>query len=242
MKSKRILILALTLAICAFTLPALAEDATVTAAPGDQTITALGNATVTLKPDLATFTVGVSTQETQVSAAQAANAAAMQQVIDALKALGMADEDLQTDNYSVNPVYDYQSSKLGDSQVLKAYTVSNTVAVTVRQLDQLPTLLDTAVQSGANEIYGVSFQSSQTAGAYDQALATAAEDAVRKARLIATALGRTAGDVLSVSEVNDGYPTYMASKSVAYDASAATPIEAGSLSVTASIRVVMALQ
>ena len=165
----------------------------------------------------------------------------MQSVLDALKALGIDAKDMQTDNYTVSPVYDYQNTKLDSQQILIGYAVTNNVTVTVRQLDQLPALLDAAVAAGANQTYGINFQSSKSDEAYDQALAAAAKDAVRKAGLLATALGRTPGDLISVQEANDAYPAYASSKSAVYD-SAATPIETGTLSVAANVRVQMALQ
>ncbi|HNW87019.1 MAG TPA: SIMPL domain-containing protein [Candidatus Limiplasma sp.] len=232
MMLKKAFAVSLALMLLAFAVPALGESVA--------TVTAVGTASVTLTPDMATFTVGVSTQDLLVQTAQQANAETMQKVLDALKAAGVDANDLQTDNYSINPVYDYQNGKLDSQQVLKGYSVSNNVTVTVRAIDQLPTLLDAAVAAGANETYGVSFQSSQNASAYDQALAGAAQDALRKAGLIATALGRAAGNVISVEEANDTYLSYSSSKSIAYDS--ATPIETGTLTVSANVRVVVALQ
>ena len=234
---KKWLAMLLTLCLMLAALPALAEADT----DDRPVITALGTATVTLVPDMATFTVGVTTQQTLVAAAQSANATAMQSVLDALKALGIDAKDMQTDNYTVSPVYDYQNTKLDSQQILIGYAVTNNVTVTVRQLDQLPALLDAAVAAGANQTYGINFQSSKSDEAYDQALAAAAKDAVRKAGLLATALGRAPGDLISVQEANDAYPAYASSKSAVYD-SAATPIETGTLSVAANVRVQMALQ
>ena len=228
-----VVILALTLLM--FAVPALGEENAQQA-----TVTALGTATVTLIPDMATFTVGVSTQDLQVQTAQQANAQIMQKVLDTLKTAGVDAKDLQTDNYSINPVYDYQNGKLDSQQVLKGYSVSNTVTVTVRALDQLPSLLDTAVGAGANVTYGINFQSSQNAAAYDQALAAATKDALRKAKLIAEALGRETGNVLYAEEANDACVSYASSKAVAYDS--ATPIETGTLTVSANVRVKVALQ
>lgn len=224
----------LALMLCLFALPALADS-------DNATVTAVGTGSVTLTPDRAVFTAGVATQDTTVQAAQTANAAAMQKVIDNIKALGVAAEDLQTSNYSINPVYDYSAGKLGDQQILLGYSVSNSVTVTVRDLAALPALLDSAVAAGANQTYGVSFESSQSAAAYDQALAAAAQDALRKATLIAKAIGRDTGDVETIAEANDVYMSY-AAKSMVYDAAAGTPIEAGSLTVTANVRAVVRLK
>ena len=225
---KKIIAIATLLTLCLFALPALAEE-------GDASVTAVGTATVTVTPDRAVFTAGVTTQDVTVANAQTQNAQAMQALIDAIKAQGVAAEDLQTSNYSINPVYDYNTGKLGDQQTLIGYTVSNTVTVTLRELDKLPSLLDTAVAAGANQTYGISFESSQNTAAYDQALAAAAQDALRKASIIAKAIGKQVGEVVEIAEANDVYVSY-ASKSAVYDAAAATPIEVGTLTVTANVR------
>ncbi len=230
MKKRMFLVLALTLVCCLAAAPALADA---------QTVTAEGSATVTVAPDSATFTAGVTTQDILVTAAQSANAEAMQAVLAALKAQGVAEEDLQTYNYSVNPVYDYSSDSYDPT--IKGYSVTNTVQVTVRDLNSLPTLLDAAVAAGANETYGIDFESAQSSAAYDQALKAAVEDALRKASLMAQALGRATGDVLSLTET-DTYDystrnfTYMA-----LDSASATPIQSGTLSVTAGVTAVVEL-
>lgn len=235
--NKRILALILAAGMCLVAIPAPAEESFTA-----NTVSALGTASVTVSPDSATMTIGVSTQDKLVTDAQTANSATMQSVLDALRKGGVADADLQTQNYSVSPLYSYQNSKFGDQQSVSGYEVSNSVSVTVRALDQLPALLDATIAAGANQSYGINFLSSQNAAAYDQALTAATQDAVRKARLLAAAAGRTPSDVLQVSETNDGYSVYPAGKAVAYDSSASTPIETGSLTVTANVRVVLALQ
>jgi uncharacterized protein YggE len=164
MKKRMFLMLALTLVCCLAAAPARADA---------RTVTAEGSATVTVAPDSATFSAGVTTQDVLVTAAQSANADAMQAVLAALKAQGVAEEDLQTYNYSVNPVYDYSSDSYDPT--IKGYSVTNTVQVTVRDLTSLPTLLDAAVAAGANETYGIDFQSTQSSAAYDQALKAAVD-------------------------------------------------------------------
>jgi uncharacterized protein len=231
---KKLLLLVLVSALV-FTLsaaPALAD--------GVQTVTAQGSATITVTPDEASFTAGVTTQDATVAAAQSANTTAMQAILTALKAAGVAEEDLQTAYYNITPVYDYSDSS--STQTIKGYSVSNSVTVKVHDLTLLPTLLDAAAAAGGNETYGVDFTSTQYSAAYDQALAAAVQDAYRKAGLMATALNRATGAVISVSETNDSSYYYTNSKSVMYDAaSSSTPIQSGTLSVSAYVSIVVAL-
>ena len=226
---KRILGLLLVLALTLFSVSALAAD---------HTVSALGTGTVTLEPDMASFTAGITTQDVLVSTAQAANTAAMQMVIDTLLAQGVQREDLQTSSYSVYPVYDYETS----APTVSGYEVSNTVTVIVRDLTQLPSLLDAAVEAGANNVYSLGFQSSQQTAAYDQALKAAAQDALRKAALMAQAIGMEAGDTLALEEAGSTSAYTADSRLYSMDSSGATPIENGMITVTAQVQAVVELR
>lgn len=206
-------------------------------AAGD-TVTAVGSGSVTLVPDMATFTVGITTQDALITTAQSANAAAMQAVIDSLAALGVAREDIQTEYYSVYPVYDYSTS----TPSVTGYEVSNTVTVIVRDLKSLPTLLDGAVEAGANNVYSLNFLSSEQNAAYDQALTAAAQDALRKAALIAQAIGREAGEPLSISENAGSGVIYSDRAAYALESSYATPIESGLITVSAEVSAVVTMK
>ena len=162
----------------------------------------------------------------------------MQAVLDTLTALGVSGDDLRTDNYSVYPVYDYSSS----TPTVTGYEVSNTVTVVVRSIDQLPTLLDAAMEAGANTVYSLGFQSSEQSAAYDQALKAATQDALRKAALMAQAIGRETGETLSLSELSSMSGSYSRDMAYALDSSYATPIETGLLTVAAQVEAVVELR
>jgi uncharacterized protein YggE len=226
---KKAIGLVLILALCLLSAAALADGGTVTAT---------GTGTVTLVPDMASFSAGITTQDALVTMAQAANSAAMQAVLDTLRSLGVSGDDLRTDSYSVYPVYNYDTS----TPTVTGYEVSNTVTVVVRDLDQLPSLLDAAVEAGANNVYSLSFQSSEQPAAYEQALKAAAQDALRKAALIAQAIGREAGDTLSLTEISSASEPYYGVRAYAMESSFATPIESGLISVSAEVQSVVEMK
>lgn len=226
---KKILCMVLILVFALVSASALADTSTVSA---------LGTATVNLVPDIASFSAGITTQDALVSTAQAANSAAMQAVLDALTSLGVSTDDLQTDSYSVYPVYNYET----DTPAVTGYEVSNTVTVVVRDITKLPSLLDAAVEAGANNVYSLGFQSSENASAYDQALKAASQDALRKAAMMAEAIGREAGTTLSMEELSSATPYY--STAHAYDmlSSSYAPIETGSITVSAQVEATVELK
>ena len=228
---KKLVSVILCLMLVLFSTLALAEDG--------RTLTMTGTATVTLVPDGATLTLGVSATSPTVAEAQTQGAAAMQQLLDKLLALGVAREDVQTTDFSVNAQYDYS----GDKPVLSGYQVSNTFHVIMRDLAQVSAIIDGAMAAGANDIYGLAFTSTQQSAAYDQAMQQAAAEAARKAQLLADASGVELGVVQSVSEAGAAaaVPVFRALNAVAAD-SAATPIEAGQLTVSCTVELVYALK
>lgn len=163
-----------------------------------RTISLSGHGEVKSAPDMAFVTTGVATQGATAAEALAANTTAMTALFAALKAAGIAEKDIQTSNFMVQPRYDYNDGK--QPPVLVGYDVSNNVTVTVRQIDGLGSLLDKVVQAGSNQINGISFQVSKPDDGLDEARKLAAADATRKAKLYAETMGVTLGPVLSISE------------------------------------------
>ena len=123
------LLLALCLTLC-FGL-ALAENAAPEASPATLTVT--GEAQVIIPADYAQLVLGVSTQDESVTTASTINSTTLDAVIEALHGIGIAPEDIVTENLSVSPMYDYQYGKLGESQTVIGYQVENRLRVTVRR-------------------------------------------------------------------------------------------------------------
>ena len=146
------LLLALCLTLC-FGL-ALAENA---AAPeaSPATLTVTGEAQVIIPADYAQLVLGVSTQDESVTTASTINSTTLDAVIEALHGIGIAPEDIVTENLSVSPMYDYQYGKLGESQTVIGYQVENRLRVTVRDVNQVGAVMDAGVAAGANEAFGI---------------------------------------------------------------------------------------
>lgn len=158
-----------------------------------------GHGEVRSTPDIAFVTSGVTTQGATAAEALAANTKAMTELFAALKTAGIDDKDVQTSNFSVQPRYDYSN---GQAPKLVGYDVSNNVSITLKKVDRLGALLDKLVQSGSNQITGISFDVSKPQEAMDEARKLATEDATRKATLYAKAMGVELGKVMQVSEGN----------------------------------------
>jgi uncharacterized protein len=206
----------------------------------EHTVAVTGTGTVSVKPDVADVQLGVSVQKTTVKEAQAAAATAMNAVIDAIKAAGIPEKDIQTTNVSLQPVYDY--SQGGDQQLL-GYRFSNTISVTVRDLEKVPGVIDGAIAAGANTVDGVSFRVGDPLAAEGLARKAAMADAKRRAEALASDAGVRITGVATIVETSAPTPTpiYMAGAAVAKD-SAATPIMVGTNDVTVMVNVTYTIE
>lgn len=239
----RTLVAGLTaLALVAGALPATAQDAPARPAPmhvRPAMLTVTGTGQSAAEPDMAQITVGVSTQAATASGAMTENATRQQAVIDQLKAEGIEERDIQTAGLNLSPMQDF--SQDGKPPVITGYLAQNTVSVRVRDLAKLGAVLDKLVESGANEISGISFSREDTTEAEDAARVDAISAASRRAEVMANAAGQRLGPILSISdsEIPSGPQPMLMGMARAEKAS--TPIQAGELSISARVTVVYAL-
>jgi uncharacterized protein YggE len=202
----------------------------------EHTITVTGTGRVTLAPDVADLRVGVNiTRPTAIAAGNDA-AAAMNKVVDAIKKAGVADKDIQTSTLSLQPVYDYTPNGQGK---LTGFQVTNIVAITVRDISKVGSLVDASVSAGATSIDGVSFRVDNQTRAEDQARTAAVADARGKANSLAAAAGVTIAGVNSIVEVSSPvpYPIAYAAGAPAKDAMS-TPVQPGTTEIAVLVTVV----
>lgn len=183
-------------------------------------------------PDIATVNAGVRTQGATAAEALRTNTEQMNKVFAALKSLGIADADMQTSSFSVQPVYQQPAPPVpGQTQneppKIAGYQVFNQVTITLRDLSKLGTALDTLVSSGANDMYGVSFGIADTDPLTDKARDAAIKEAARKAQLMAASAGVKLGRIMSLSESSATPPVPMYRARLAEAAAAPVPTAAG---------------
>ncbi len=159
-------------------------------------LTVSGTGLVRVSPDTASINLGVATQDTDVAQAVAASNLAAEAIINAVKNLGVAPEDVRTTYFNVSPqpMYDQNGQPTGQTN----YWVNNTLVVTLRQVDQLGAVLQAAVDAGANSINGISFDLTDKSQAEEQARKAAIADARQRAERLATAAGTTLGEIVSI--------------------------------------------
>ncbi len=165
-------------------------------------ISVSGHAEVDAKPDVAYADIGVVTQAATQADAASQNATKMDAVKAALTKSGVADIDIKTNYYQIEPQYDYRSSPA----VLTGYQVSNFLKVTIRNLPKAGLIVDHATQAGANQVNGVNYDLADRNQVEAQALAAAVTNARSKADLMAGVAGVTVGRLLNLDETNQEQP------------------------------------
>ena len=200
------------------------------------TLTMNGVGSAQIAPDMAEITLGVITEAKDAAKAHGDNAAQAARVQAAVKALGVAERDIQTTRYDFSPIYDVKDN---GRSVTTGYTVTNAIVVKVRNLANVGKVIDAALANGANRVDSLEFSASNPSAAKDAALADAARDARSKADAVARALGVRIVRILNVyadaqSPAPRNFMPMMMAKE-AYDAG--TPISAGELSFEASVNI-----
>lgn len=209
--------------------------------PIPRTITVPGEGRVSVRPDLAELRVGISLTEKTVQAARTAGAIALQAVLSRLRTLAVKDRDIQTSIVSMTPAYDYSSDRNGPRLV--GYTLTNSVSVTIRDLDRVGDVIDGALTSGATTLDSVAFRVADPAPVQRQARERAVADARARAETLAASAGVQLGGVVAIVEGGaeppfQPYPQMRAM--AARDES--TPIEAGTNEISVAVTVTFTIR
>lgn len=225
--------LSLLAAACApLTVPAQTGE------PARNTLSVTGGGSAYGAPDVATVQIGVQSRNADPRAAVDENIGRMNALMDALKALGIDANDLQTASFSVSAQQDYDPVT-GRAESTFTYVVDNTLTVTARDLARLGDVLGQAVSAGANTIYGVSFTVSDPAALEAEARERAMADAKARAEALARAAGVTLGNPVTISEyVNGPQPLYYGDKlGIGGAGAASVPVAAGQLQISLQVNV-----
>ena len=167
-------------------------------------IVVTGEGNVSAAPDYAVINAGVVTRAKTAGEAADTNAKLMAAVIDALTDAGIARNDVQTAQFSLQPVY--TSPVSGSEQKLTGFSVSNRLNVKIRDIGKAGVILDKLFAAGATEIGNIEYLHSNPSQLLDQAREAAVADARRKAELYAKAAGLSLGSVAFITEDTGSAP------------------------------------
>lgn len=204
--------------------------------PLPRTITVVGDGTVSIKPDVARANIGVEVVRLSVEEASAENSQIVQTLLATLKEQGIADADIQTTGFTV------YAERYGDGDPTQTqYRVANSVNVLIRDLTAVGEVLDAAIKSGANNIYGVEYLLDEPTAARSEARKLAMDNAKATAEELAALGGVQMGKILSISEVIGAtggyYNNQFMQSAVGLGGGGGTPVEPGQLRLTMQLQV-----
>ena len=198
-------------------------------------VVVVGEGRVTVAPDYVRIASGVTTRGKTVKEASDANAKTMAAVIKSLLDSGVAQNDIQTSRFSIQPVYVPQEARSEPKPA--GYSVSNQVRAKIRQIDKLGEILDRLIAAGATDVGNIEFLVSDPSKALDQAREAAIADARRKAEVYARAAGIRLGEVEWITEQSGFDPAVPLRGQGASVARAAVPIATGEDTLEATVTV-----
>jgi uncharacterized protein YggE len=207
---------------------------------GTTRVVVAGDSTVRARPDTANITVAVVTQAQTALAAQQENARRSDAVVRAVKAAAGAGAEVETSGYTLQPQYTYRQN---EQPLIQGYQARNGVNVTLGDLTRVGAVIDAATAAGANNVDSLSFTLRQDRPARDQSLAEATREAMRKAQVMAQALGGRVTRIIEVQEATGNVrpiPVYIDAMTMRESgtAKATTPVEIGSLDIRSQVQLV----
>ena len=211
------------------------------AALAQSTITVQGLGSVMVKSDRAGICLGVRETDKELMAAQNRVNEKIAAIIEALKAMDVAEEAISTNGIGIYPNYNYD-----ENDTITGYTASNTLYVTVADVDNTGAYIDAAFAAGANSLDYVEFSAVETEEAAARALQLAVDSAKAKAQVLADAAGLKLGEILEIQDNADsGFVRgdfYAKTSAAEGDAGAGTGVLAGMQNVTATVNITFALE
>jgi len=169
-----------------------------------------GRGEVQAKPDVARLTLGVQITQPTAKAALEILSKRFDDVVTAVKALGIKDDDVQTTNLSINPQYDYT----GGRQILRGFEASEHVQVTIRDLGKIGDVLARTTLEGVNQAGGITFEIDDPEALREKAEEKAIEDARENGERLTKVLGVRLGRVkaFTVTSAPPFEPTIFAAR------------------------------
>lgn len=211
-----------------------------------------GRGQLDVEPDIATLSMGVEARAASVADARQSAAAAMEEVLDTVKNQGVEEDDVETTSFRIQPQITYREIRTQDGgrtnkQEITGYIVTNQVQITIRDLENVGTVVDAAAGAAGDlvRINHIGFSVEDPSQYGEQLRRRAAEDAKAKAQIYADAMGVQLGPLVFLSEQGSSAPTVSRDFAGAEKAMAAeaprTPIQAGDMTFSAQIQAVFAI-
>ncbi len=208
-------------------------------------IVVTGEASQEATPDRAVLRFGVVSEKAGATEASAANNKIAEAILAELKAMGIADADLRTENVSLEPFFSEERDVKGKVKQTPLYRARNDMVARVKPVERAGEVAGRIIDKGVNNLQGVEFEFSDPNAKLDELRAAAVKDAARRAQIYAEAAGLRLGRVLEIRPLDDAQPPPMPYAMKAEAMAARTvgdmPMRPGSQKVAARVSVIWAL-
>jgi uncharacterized protein len=210
--------------------------------PTQRLISVLGTAELNVPPDEALLTFGVENHDKVLSTAKSQNDARLKKVLSVAHAAGVEQKDIKTSTLQMSP--DYSDEKIPR---LIGYEVSQTIAITLKDISKYEDLMTQLLDAGVNRVDGIYFQVGEPRKYRDEARSKAIDVAKEKAIAMATQLGQTVGKPWEISEQGadrEVFASLTAGKArerYGYNSGDAT-VAPGQVTISASVKVSFQLE
>ncbi len=163
-------------------------------------ISVSGSSAIRVQPDRVVIVFGVETFGKTPRVSQTQNARLSKEVLDAIRAYSIAERDIATAHFTLQPEYEN-----GYPRHIVGYWTLNTIAVTLRDVEKLEPVLVAALEAGATAVDGIEFSITNLRQLRDEARELAVQAALEKAAAMAAAASLALGDVTDICEGSGHY-------------------------------------
>lgn len=233
MKKKSLKTLALAALLAASVSVGMSAPALAAEAPAPSVVNVTGYAEQEVAPDTAYITVGMESTDANAQKARTDNNTVMNNVTNAVKLMGVSKDDMKTTGFSMQPNYN-------DKGKIVSYTVTNNLSIRVTDFDLIPQIIEKAGDAGANRVTNMRFTNEHADTVKTNLIKEAVHNGRQAAEAAATAAGGQLGKVkeINISGSSSAYShnyAPMAQRAVKMADSEATPVEAGTNTLSESV-------
>lgn len=212
-------------------------------------LTVRGEAELDKPADQLRLSLGVLTEGPDAEETLERNSELIQDVLDAVKKVGLAENEYSTGRFRVQPVYSRRprNADEGWTPKITGFQVSNTLDIKTKQLDLAGRLIQEANKAGANSVHAISFELANPRTHRAEAIETATANAIADAKVVSKAAGVSLKRVISIS-VDDARPVTpppsrgVQMRAMAEGGGVSTPIAPGEVTVKASVTIVYEIE
>jgi uncharacterized protein YggE len=191
-----------------------------------------GTGIISAKPDMGRVNLGIVTEETSANESQSKNNEISNKIIDSIKATGVNEENIQTIEYSINPIYKYEEGK---PPIITGYQTVHMLNINVYDIEKIGAVIDAGTTAGANRVGGISFDIKDKKSLELKALEEAVKDARKKADTALAAEGEKVIKLISMNVGNESSPIMPPRSKSDLTGSSSTQLMPGQLEIVVTV-------